>query len=515
MSKFNLKKYKNIKISQLEEDDDFLIDQEDFDFNDTLADERVEQMDYADGDQLNTDTEMIESPNDEIYKEIEQQKLDQINSLFAVLSDPAKTNIRNNFQDDRSFMEFLNNNDPVEARQRLFAVVGGNDTDLSEVKQFLDDYYDAAEDIGVYNAEFTEALTNIQNAIQKQAQSQEIKKFNLKTAQSKTVDDNVIMWSGQNPYGKPQSSRVDPFTRQPISDWHIIERNKGYGQDGRIGDVFNFDWEAFWRGNIMDKYSRPYRDAQTGEWKGGYIEKRFEVDKWIPETNNLQLKPGQRRKPRPVEYGLTEGRLEKMREELAKERGYGPVSSGDPTNWTSANSEQKIKTDIKKKVTAEGKPQDPFDIQYNGVPEAGRTKQKKNKPLTQISRCPFCGANVSPSATQCQSCKNVFPTGPVTNMGGEQFHSAIPKQKGDKSLPKTPKDIYVQPNQRIAQKQEEQDKPNLPKSNNEFNQMTDLSEQDTKIEEKNRNKKKTILPSCGESRTDDEVAQSCMDVGLI
>lgn len=354
MSKFNLKNYKTAQF----EDEDFFIDEEDLlnedDFNDnemmnTVQDERKEQMGYNLSDPVSENEDDIDTQNDEIYQEIEQQKLDQINSLFAVLSDKSKINIRNNFQNDSQLMEYLNNTDQVESRQKLFSMAGNNDTDLAEIKEFLDDYYDTQQDLGIYDVKFTEALTSIENILQKQAQTTSKNKFNLKVAQSKTVDDNVIMWSGQNPYGIPQSSRVDPFTRQPVSDWHIIERNKGYGQDGRIGDVFNFDWETFWRGNIMDKYSRPYRDAETGEWKGGYIEKRFEVDKWIPETNNMQLKPGQRRKPRPVEYGLTEGRLEKMRQDLAVDKGYKPVSVGDPTNWTSANSGKTIKSNKKKR----------------------------------------------------------------------------------------------------------------------------------------------------------------------
>ena len=62
----------------------------------------------------------------------------------------------------------------------------------------------------------------------------------------------------------------------------------------------------------MDKYSRPYRDSE-GNWVGGYIQKRFEVDKWIPEENNMQLKPGELRKPRPVSQGNMESRMEDYR----------------------------------------------------------------------------------------------------------------------------------------------------------------------------------------------------------
>lgn len=179
-------------------------------------------------------------------------------------------------------------------------------------------------------------MENIDNTIKKMAEdfAQKItvnkQPFNLtKTAQHKTFDTSLIM------YG-PGQTRIDPFYRQPVSDYHIIERNKGFGLT--VGDVWNIDWESIWRNTIMDKYSRAYRDKE-GNWVGGYINKRFEVDYWVPETNNYQLKPGQKRKPILPEYGNTESRLEAMR--AKEDRGYGPVSTGKPFNWKEADTKKK------------------------------------------------------------------------------------------------------------------------------------------------------------------------------
>jgi hypothetical protein len=136
-------------------------------------------------------------------------------------------------------------------------------------------------------------------------------------------------------YG-PGQVRFDPFYRQPVSNYSLVERNKGFGLT--IDDIWDIDYEAIWRGNIMDKYSRPYRD-KDGNWVGGYINKRFEVDQWIPEGNNYQLKPGQRRKPRLPEHGVIEGRLE-----AAREKGDivgGPVVEGKPFNWKEAQLKKK------------------------------------------------------------------------------------------------------------------------------------------------------------------------------
>lgn len=155
--------------------------------------------------------------------------------------------------------------------------------------------------------------------------------FNLSKIAQHHSDQNTILWG-------PSQVRPDPFLRgQPVSDWHILERNKGFGQD--VDGVWNIDWEAVWRGNVMDKYSRPYRDPKTGEWIGGYIHKRFEVDKNIPEENNMQLLPGERRKPRLPQYGSTESRLQYMRSQ--NDRGYGPETNTDaPFNWNTASSKK-------------------------------------------------------------------------------------------------------------------------------------------------------------------------------
>ncbi len=198
-------------------------------------------------------------------------------------------------------------------------------------------------DIGVQNVPVTETqfgdtvasyLAGINTEIQKIAKEAVSKKmskvFNLKkVAQHQTVN-RTIMWG-------PSQMRPDPFLRgQPVSDWHILERNKGVGQD--IDGYWGVDWETIWRGTIMDKYSRPYRDTKTGKWIGGYIEKRFEVDKNIPETNNLQLLPGERRRPILPEYGLTEARLQSMRNKDDGHLGRVFNNTEKPFNWHEAQS---------------------------------------------------------------------------------------------------------------------------------------------------------------------------------
>ena len=183
-------------------------------------------------------------------------------------------------------------------------------------------------------AHFTEGcIKDTNEIIKKMAKNKitkKIGKYNLqKIAQHKTMN-NVIE------YGPSNKPIIDPFYRMPVSDWHIVERNKGFGQD--IGGIWNIDYETLWRTHIMDKYSRPYRDKE-GNWVGGYIQKRFEVDKNIPEATNIQLKPGQRRKPRLPEYGLTESRLQDAR---AKGNIEGAIDTSKPFNWKEAQSKKKV-----------------------------------------------------------------------------------------------------------------------------------------------------------------------------
>lgn len=125
--------------------------------------------------------------------------------------------------------------------------------------------------------------------------------FNLqKTAQHKSIESANIM-SG------PHQTSLSPFSRDIQGGLHRIEQNKGFGI--KIDDVLDIDFEAIWRGNIMDKYNSPYKD-KDGNYVGGYINRRFEVNQNIPVGNNLQLSPGTRHRPWMPEYSTLESRME-------------------------------------------------------------------------------------------------------------------------------------------------------------------------------------------------------------
>ena len=244
------------------------------------------------------------------------------------------------FQKVEDFMRWADNTDQAEVLQ-AFATPGGD-----ELKERMEGYLTTTEEgdkaiiaggmfkhpnfpLGgnVFMAqEIRIGAVNeiIKKLAQKTVNKNKKKVFNLtKTAQHKSLD-NAILWG-------PGQSRIDPFLHQPVSDWHIVERNKGFGLV--VDDIWNIDYETIWRENVMDKYSRPYKNKE-GEWVGGYLNKRFETDRNIPEASNMQLKPGQRRKPVLPEYGNTESRLQDARN---KGNIAGAIDTSKPYNWKEAS----------------------------------------------------------------------------------------------------------------------------------------------------------------------------------
>ena len=231
-----------------------------------------------------------------------------------------------------------------EGMEQYFDLDDEGDKGILAARIFSDPSFPLRKEIGIMArpksfGEVDEAIKKIAKKIVKKNKS---KVFNLKkTAQHKTMN-NVVLWG-------PSQSRIDPFLHQPVSDWNIVERNKGFGLV--VDDIWNIDYETIWRENIMDKYSRPYKN-KDGEWVGGYIQKRFEVDKWIPEKNNYQLKPGQLRKDYIPEERLTETRMVAQR--ASADSPYKSDDKSKPFNWKEAS---------KKEATAPAVTEKPMPIQ--------------------------------------------------------------------------------------------------------------------------------------------------------
>ena len=186
-----------------------------------------------------------------------------------------------------------------------------------------------------------EANEIIKNFAKKAAASSSVKTAKAYNLQKQAQAHGVAFTEFIN-YG-PDDKRVLPYSNTGYvgSDWHVWLRARDHNF---IFDDKAIDFETFWRGNVMDKYSRPYRN-EKGEYVGGYINKRFEVDRNIPEGNNLQLLPGQKRRPYMPEFATFEARLTAARKDHAKDRGYSPTETEyEPTNlynWKVANQKKK------------------------------------------------------------------------------------------------------------------------------------------------------------------------------
>lgn len=102
--------------------------------------------------------------------------------------------------------------------------------------------------------------------------------------------------------------------------------------------------EAVWRAHVMDKFSREYVD-KDGNIVGGYLNKRFEINRNVPEENKMRLKPGETRKPRPPAWGNTESRLQDMRNKEGQTRGYTPTNEGQPFDWTTDVDQNNVNVD--------------------------------------------------------------------------------------------------------------------------------------------------------------------------
>jgi len=160
--------------------------------------------------------------------------------------------------------------------------------------------------------ERSEELPKYEQVVEDIHEREPMKAFNLK----KFTKTAVRM---SEPYilNGPDEKRWCPKIRNVISDyvcrWHCL--------DGLALDDYRIICaETLFRQNVIDKFSREYRD-KDGNYVGGYFNKRFEVH-YDTAGNSYQLKPGQRRRPISPDEWSYEKRLSNMRDKLSEEREY-------------------------------------------------------------------------------------------------------------------------------------------------------------------------------------------------
>ena len=122
----------------------------------------------------------------------------------------------------------------------------------------------------------------------------------------------------------PNDKRFCPKLRNVISTFQC----RYNCLDGlAIGDTQILCGEAIYRQAIMDKFSTEFL-GKDGKLEGGYLRERFQVDSNTHEHPAL-LKPGQRAQPINEDAWIVEKRLQELRREEGKKRGYSETP-GDP-----------------------------------------------------------------------------------------------------------------------------------------------------------------------------------------
>jgi hypothetical protein len=130
--------------------------------------------------------------------------------------------------------------------------------------------------------------------------------FNLIKHASHGDMRNVVLFG-------PGQVKPSPIIRDIESNLSAVERNKSNGFF--VGDVYDIDFETLWRGNVMDKYYRPF-DGAHGLSGGGYIDDRFEVNRNVPVGNDLRVPADGSPRPFIPEFSGTEARLSAARGDL-------------------------------------------------------------------------------------------------------------------------------------------------------------------------------------------------------
>lgn len=220
-----------------------------------------------------------------------------------------------------------------------------------------------------------ESNISLYNLAQKIYNDKENKTFNLsKQAQHKNFENMFL--------AGPENTKIDSLTGDLASDLHIIERNKGFGI--KIDNILNIDYEALWRQNIMDKYSRPYKN-KDGEWVGGYLNKRFEINQNVPVGNDYQLKPGQKRKPVLKQYGNLGSRMEYARDNNL----LNPLSKES----SSLSKESSTVFNFKKKIA-----------QLKPLKDIPNIFDDNNKGFGISKTCPVCKSTNKAGNGKCENC---------------------------------------------------------------------------------------------------------------
>lgn len=184
--------------------------------------------------------------------------------------------------------------------------------------------------------------------------------------------------------------------------------------------------EAIWRQNVMDKFSREYRD-KDGNWVGGYLNKRFKTE-YDDGGHPALLPPGQRSAPIHEDAWSTEKRLQELRRSEATSRGYSKTP-GDPRDVYEFDQYKDDKGP--KNPQAFEKKQDPKSTTAFNLRETRRASLVTANPVIdpamqdmspKVKVCPKCHKNCAVDAVACDMCRCPLKGNPAaTDMNSQQI----------------------------------------------------------------------------------------------
>ena len=276
-----------------------------------------------------------------------------------------------------------NEQDIIETTKRIFS-----NNNVEEASKVL---FDVLSNYNITEQNVKQAESKCNKAITANV----LEKYKVITAEEKDkmVKEAQIM---RQPGEYPMPLRVCPKLPFSVGKRLISTYNcRHYCLDSLVFDEDPervYCAEALWRGHVMDKFSREWEDAKTGELVGGYINNRFYVfpDAGTPDNpdvpryhgNRMSLKPWERsRIPRKHEWSV-ERRLQEQRDpDSTKSITLSAAITGS-TNMIKLASSDEIKKEKVVSIFSEA-----IDLNNDGIKNEDAVLQlseKYNHPIEQV-----------------------------------------------------------------------------------------------------------------------------------
>jgi hypothetical protein len=276
-----------------------------------------------------------------------------------------------------------NEQDVIETTKRIFS-----NNNVEEASKVL---FEVLSNYNITEQNVKEAGDKCDKAITANA----LEKYKVITAEEKDrmIKEAQIM---RQPGEYPMHLRVCPKLPFSVGKRLISTYNcRHYCLDSLVFDEDPeriYCAEALWRGHVMDKFSREWEDAKTGDLVGGYINNRFYVfpDAGTPDNpdvakdhgNRMSLKPWERsRIPRKHEWSV-ERRLQEQRDPDSTKSITLSAAIMSSQNMIKLASSDEIKKEKVISIFSES-----IDLNNNGISKEDAVLQlseKYNHPIEKV-----------------------------------------------------------------------------------------------------------------------------------